>query len=60
MAENSVTYGLKFQARALAAQVAETSSSRWLVGTLALREDNEVWTALGTYCCSVHYWSSCC
>mmetsp|Transcript_19860 Transcript_19860/g.55255 ORF Transcript_19860/g.55255 Transcript_19860/m.55255 type:complete len:119 (+) Transcript_19860:293-649(+) len=42
MAENSVTYGLKFQARALAAQVAETSSSRWLVGTLALREDNEI------------------
>lgn len=36
-----MTHGLKFQARALAAQVAETSCSRWLVGTLALREENE-------------------
>ena len=38
----AVTYGLKFQARALAAVTTEKQYSRWLVGTNALREDNEV------------------
>ncbi len=38
----AVTYGLKFQARALAAIPTEKQYSRWLVGTNALREDNEV------------------
>jgi hypothetical protein len=35
-------YGLKYQARSIAAQVADTENTRWLVGTLSLREDNEV------------------
>ena len=44
MGDRGVTYGLKYQARALVALQAENQKSRWLVGTNSLREDNEVHT----------------
>ncbi|XP_064605397.1 EARP-interacting protein homolog [Liolophura sinensis] len=40
--EAPVIYGLEFQARALSAQVAETDSIRFLVGTQSLRAENQV------------------
>jgi hypothetical protein len=40
--EKNVTYGLKFQARAMVPFQSEGSQSRWLVGTNALRDENEV------------------
>ncbi|MEW5311662.1 MAG: hypothetical protein WDW38_003357 [Sanguina aurantia] len=42
MADQSVTYSLRHQARALAAQAAEKFNSRWLVGTNSLKEENEI------------------
>ena len=39
--EKQVSYGLKFQARALVALPGEGGHSRWLVGTNALRDENE-------------------
>mmetsp|Transcript_18287 Transcript_18287/g.45960 ORF Transcript_18287/g.45960 Transcript_18287/m.45960 type:complete len:359 (+) Transcript_18287:143-1219(+) len=43
MADAATTYGVKFQARALAALPdGGSGASRWLVGTAALREENEV------------------
>lgn len=42
MADQSVTYSLRHQARALAAQAADKFNSRWLVGTNSLKEENEV------------------
>lgn len=41
-AEKQISYGLKFQARALVALPGEGGHSRWLVGTNALRDENEV------------------
>eukprot|EP00198_Chlamydomonas_reinhardtii_P010611 XP_001699948.1 predicted protein [Chlamydomonas reinhardtii] len=38
----AVTYSLKYQARVLVALPCDTISSKWLVGTTALREENEV------------------
>lgn len=38
----SVTYGLKYLARVLVAQTSDAVNSKWLVGTTALREENEV------------------
>lgn len=38
----SRTYGVKFQARCIAAQTGEKHHTRFLVGTLSLREENEV------------------
>lgn len=38
--ENSVIYGLEFQARALAAQLAETEKIRFLIGTQSLKQTN--------------------
>ena len=40
-AEKQISYGLKFQARALVALPGEGGHSRWLVGTNALRDENE-------------------
>ncbi len=40
--EKNVTYGLKFQARAMVPFQSEGAQSRWLVGTNALRDENEV------------------
>ena len=40
-AERQISYGLKFQARALVALPGEGGHSRWLVGTNALRDENE-------------------
>ena len=40
-AGKQISYGLKFQARALVALPGE-GHSRWLVGTNALRDENEV------------------
>ena len=37
--EGPAAYGMKFQARALAAVEADPGRSRWLVGSTALRED---------------------
>lgn len=42
MADASITYSLKFQARALAAVQSDKLQSKWVVGTNALREENEV------------------
>lgn len=42
MGERGVTYGLKYQARCLAAVESDNKKSRWLVGTSCLREYNEV------------------
>lgn len=42
MPERGVTYGLKYQARSVAAVQAGDKRSRWLVGTVSLREENEV------------------
>jgi len=42
MAEASITYSLKFQARALAAVQSDKLQSKWVVGTNALREENEI------------------
>ena len=39
---DSRTYGVKFQARCLAPVVADKTRSRFLIGTLSLREENEV------------------
>ncbi|EFJ30103.1 WD40 repeat protein [Selaginella moellendorffii] len=36
------TYGVKYQARCIAAVVADTQRTRFLVGTLSLREENEI------------------
>ncbi len=38
----SITFSLKFQARALAPLHAEKLYSKWIVGTNSLREENEV------------------
>ncbi|CAB3365655.1 Hypothetical predicted protein [Cloeon dipterum] len=40
--ETPVIYGLEFQARALAAQLAETEAVRFYVGTQSLKFDNQV------------------
>ena len=45
MSRQDASHGLKFQARAIAAQAAEKSKSQWLAGTNALREENEVRTS---------------
>ncbi|KAG2493240.1 hypothetical protein HYH03_008656 [Edaphochlamys debaryana] len=42
MADATVTYSLKYQARVLVALPSDTISSKWLVGTTALREENEI------------------
>ena len=42
MGEVGITYSLKFNSRALVAQPADRINSKWVVGTNALREDNEV------------------
>ena len=39
---DSRTYGVKFQARCLAPVEADKTRSRFLIGTLSLREENEV------------------
>ncbi len=41
-AKKQISYGLKFQARAMVALPGEGGHSRWLVGTNALRDENEV------------------
>jgi hypothetical protein len=38
----SVTYSLKFNARVLVPVTSDAVNSKWLVGTTALREENEV------------------
>lgn len=38
--ENSVIYGLEFQARALAPQLAETEKIRFVIGTQSLKQSN--------------------
>ncbi|CAH0550838.1 unnamed protein product [Brassicogethes aeneus] len=40
MDENSVIYGLEFQARALAPQLAETEQIRFIIGTQSLKQTN--------------------
>lgn len=40
--EKPVTYGLKFQARALVPCQSDGPQCRWIVGTNALRDENEV------------------
>ncbi|EIE27740.1 WD40 repeat-like protein [Coccomyxa subellipsoidea C-169] len=40
--QKNVTYGLKFQARAMVPFQSEGAQSRWLVGTNALRDENEI------------------
>lgn len=47
MGEASVSYSLKYNSRCIVAQPADTVNSKWLVGTNALREENEVRRALG-------------
>ncbi|EFJ46715.1 hypothetical protein VOLCADRAFT_81755 [Volvox carteri f. nagariensis] len=42
MGEATTNYSLKYQARVLVALPSDTISSKWLVGTTALREENEV------------------
>lgn len=42
MGDIGITYSLKFTSRALAALSADKINSKWVVGTNALREDNEV------------------
>ena len=42
VAERGISHGMRYQARALAAQTAEKERSCWLAGTTALREENEV------------------
>jgi hypothetical protein len=42
MADAAPTYALKYQARVLVALGADAISSQFLVGTTALREENEV------------------
>ncbi|KAK9815701.1 hypothetical protein WJX72_008294 [[Myrmecia] bisecta] len=42
MGDRGITYGLKGQARALVPQQGDKDRHRWLVGTNALREENEV------------------
>ncbi|CAL5224411.1 g7093 [Coccomyxa viridis] len=41
-AKKQISHGLKFQARAMVAITGEGGHSRWLVGTNALRDENEV------------------
>ena len=38
----SVTYSLKYNARVLVPVTSDAVNSKWLVGTTALREENEV------------------
>ena len=50
--EKNITYGLKFQARAMVPFHSEGAQSRWLVGTNALRDENEVpFTTTPQECC---------
>lgn len=42
MSAQTSSLGLKSQARALAGLIADQRASKWLVGTNALREENEV------------------
>ena len=42
MSAKRCTLNLKYQARCIAAQPNEDNRSRWLAGTTALREQNEV------------------
>ncbi len=50
--EKNITYGLKFQARAMVPLHSEGAQSRWLVGTNALRDENEVpFTTTPQECC---------
>ncbi|GLI70488.1 hypothetical protein VaNZ11_015369 [Volvox africanus] len=42
MGEPTTHYSLKYQARVLVAVPSDTITSKWLVGTTALREENEV------------------
>lgn len=60
MADQSVTYSLRHQARALAAQAADKFNSRWLVGTNSLKEENEVGWGFSTpvlilVCCVCYF-----
>jgi len=48
MADRSLTHGLKYQARAIAPVLAEPRRSCWLVGTNAIREENEARQQLST------------
>ena len=61
MADRSLTHGLKYQARAIAPVLAEPRRLCWLVGTNAIREENEArWScaciprprALDMHCCN--------
>lgn len=51
VAERGITHGMRYQARALAAQTAEKERPCWIAGTTALREDNEVRHDLRMLCC---------
>ncbi|GFR45435.1 hypothetical protein Agub_g6814, partial [Astrephomene gubernaculifera] len=42
MGDAATTYSLKYQARVLVALPCDTVTSKWLVGTTALREENEI------------------
>lgn len=47
LADHGIYHGMRYQARALAPVPAESSSSCWLAGTTALREENEVHLHIG-------------
>lgn len=42
MGDAAVTYSLKYQARVLTSLPSDSVNSKWIVGTTALREENEV------------------
>jgi len=50
---SSSIYSLPHKARCLAAQVARDDRSRFLAGTLSLKEENEVWSFVVFHACSV-------
>ena len=57
MADRGLTHGLKYQARAIAPVIAEPRRSCWLVGTNAIREENEARVARAAavaVCASMH------
>lgn len=64
MSPTSITFGLKYQARVLRAQITEKEKSQWYVATNCLREENEVSNKRyvleeiivgGLACCEVHF-----
>ena len=57
-AKKQISYGLKFQARAMVAFPGEGGHSRWLVGTNALRDENEVCLS-GSYNCWTAIYRAC-